>query len=77
MVILAISFTLTITMAILHWNYIENTQRKLSKKHTILNHWGKEKPLLKELEELHVKDSVIQQTDTDTKQMRSKTGRKR
>ena len=37
--VLAISATLIVTMSILHWNYVENNQRKISKKMIILNHW--------------------------------------
>ena len=36
---LVISATLVVTLSILHWNYVENNQRKISKKMIILNHW--------------------------------------
>ena len=45
------------TLSILHWNYVENNQRKISKKMIILNHWGKEKPLESDLEKLYVEDT--------------------
>ena len=52
--LLVISTTLAITLAILHWNYVENTQRKMSKKQTILNHWGKHKPTQADLDKLYL-----------------------
>ena len=52
--LLAISATLAITISILNWNYLENNQRKLSKKQTILNHWGKHKPVQADLDKLYV-----------------------
>ena len=52
--LLAISTTLVITLAILHWNYAENAHRKLSKKQTILNHWGKHKPTQEDLDKLYL-----------------------
>ena len=52
--LLVISTTLAITLAILHHNYVENTQRKMSKKQTILNHWGKHKPTQEDLDKLYL-----------------------
>ena len=43
-------------MAILHWNYVENNKRKVSKKMIILNHWGKQKPVESDLEKLYVEE---------------------
>ena len=54
--VLAISTTLIVTLSILHWNYVENTQRKLGKKMIILNHWGKGKPVESDLEKLYVEE---------------------
>ena len=54
--VLAISATLVVTMAILHWNYVENNKRKVSKKMIILNHWGKQKPVESDLEKLYVEE---------------------
>jgi hypothetical protein len=51
--LLVISATLAITLSILHWNYVENNQRKMSKKQTILNHWGKHKPIQTDLDKLY------------------------
>lgn len=56
--ILAISATLLVTLSILHWNYVENYQRKTSKKLTILNHWGKHKPVQADLDKLYVGEFV-------------------
>ena len=52
--LLAISATLAITLSILHFNYVENNQRKMTKKHTILNHWGKHKPTQEDLDKLYL-----------------------
>ena len=52
MVLLATSVILVITLAILHWNYVENTQRKMDKKNTLINHWGKQKPDQADLDKL-------------------------
>ena len=54
---LAISTTLVVTLSILHWNYVENNQRKVSKKMIILNHWGKGKPVESDLEKLYLEDT--------------------
>jgi len=54
--LLAISATLAITLSILHFNYLENSQRKMSKKHPILNHWGKQKPVQADLDKLYQGD---------------------
>ena len=35
-------------------NYEEDTQRKMAKKHTILNHWGKHKPTQKDLDKVRL-----------------------
>jgi len=51
--VLAISATLFVTLSILHWNYVENKQRKISKKMIILNHWGKQKPVESDLKKLY------------------------
>ena len=52
--LLVISTTLAITLVILHLNYVENAQRKMSKKDTILNHWGKHKPTQADLDKLYI-----------------------
>ena len=54
--VLAISATLVVTLTILHWNYVENNQRKVSKKMIILNHWGKGKPVESDLEKLYIEE---------------------
>ena len=54
--LLVISSTLAITLAILHWNYVENNQRKMTKKDTILNHWGKHKPTQADLDKLYIEE---------------------
>jgi hypothetical protein len=40
--ILALSFVLVMTLAVLYWNYYETVTRRLTKKQSvILDHWGK------------------------------------
>ena len=51
---LVILTTLAITLCILNMNYVEDTQRKKTKKHTILNHWGKHKPNQHDLDKLKI-----------------------
>jgi hypothetical protein len=51
--LLVIFTTLAITLTILHLNYVQNNQRKMSKKQTILNHWGKHKPVQTDLDKLY------------------------
>jgi len=75
--VLAISATLVVTMAILHWNYVENNKRKVSKKMIILNHWGKQKPVESDLEKLYVEellDNKLQSQTTDEKKKEKPDG---
>ena len=66
-VLLATSGTLAITLVILHWNYVENNQRKMDKKHTILNHWGKQKPVQADLDKLYLEEPILEKRDTQTR----------
>ena len=77
MVLLATSGTLVITLAILHWNYVENNQRKMDKKHTILNHWGKQKPVQADLDKLYVEKIILEKRDTQIRKDFIKAGRKK
>ena len=70
---LAISGTLVVTLAILHWNYVEHKERKMAKKHTILNHWGKQKPVQADLDKLYVEEPAFQQQDPKVGQLRENT----
>ena len=63
--VLAISATLFVTLSILHWNYVENNQRKVSKKMIILNHWGKQKPVESDLKKLYAEEP-----DSDSERLR-------
>ena len=56
--LIAICTTLAITLAILHWNYVENAHRKMTKKQTILNHWGKHKPTKEDIENLFTGEAL-------------------
>ena len=56
--LVAICTTLAITLAILHWNYVENAHRKMTKKQTILNHWGKHKPTKEDIENLFIGEAL-------------------
>ena len=62
---LAISLTLVITLAILHVNYVEHKERKMSKKHTILNHWGKQKPVQADLDKLYIEVEVAELSEAE------------
>ena len=45
--VVAVVTTLMVTVSVLFWNYSETRQRRLTKKQSvILDHWGKESPLL-------------------------------
>ena len=76
MVLLASSATLVITLAILHWNYVENNQRKMDKKHTILNHWGKQKPVQADLDKLYIEEPILEKRDTTDQDRKGKIERK-
>ena len=56
MSVLVILITLATTLIILNMNYGESTKRKMSKKNTILNHWGKHKPTKEDLDKLKVEE---------------------
>ena len=44
---MAVTTTLMVTLSVLFWNYSETKHRRLTKKQSvILDHWGKESPLL-------------------------------
>ena len=77
MVLLATSSTLAITLAILHWNYVENSQRKMEKKDTILNHWGKLKPVQADLDKLYVEEPILEKRDTEIRKYFMKIERKK
>ena len=47
---------LATTLIILNMNYWESMKRKMSKKNTILNHWGKHKPTKEHLDKLKVEE---------------------
>ena len=76
MVLLATSGTLVITLAILHMNYVENSQRKMDKKHTILNHWGKQKPVQADLDKLYLEEPILEKRDTTDQERKGKIERK-
>ena len=45
--VVAVAVTLMVTVSVLFWNYSETRTRRLTKKQSvILDHWGKESPLL-------------------------------
>jgi hypothetical protein len=54
--LLIISAIITVTLSTLHWNYVQNIQRKMTKKHPFLDHWGKHKPFHYELDRLDIGD---------------------
>ena len=56
MSLLVILTTLATTLIILNMNYGESMKRKMSKKNTILNHWGKHKPTKEDLDKLKVEE---------------------
>ena len=53
---LVILTTLATTLIILNMNYGESIKRKMSKKNTILNHWGKHKPTNEDLDKLKMEE---------------------
>jgi len=71
---LAISTTLVVTLSILHWNYVENNQRKISKKMIILNHWGKGKPVEADLEKIYLEDLEDLESLKETEPNEEQTG---
>ena len=45
--VVAVVVTLMVTLSVLFWNYSETRTRRLTKKQSvILDHWGKQSPLL-------------------------------
>ena len=45
--LVAVVVTLMVTVSVLFWNYSETRTRRLTKKQSvILDHWGKQSPLL-------------------------------
>ena len=56
MSVLVILTTLATTLIILNINYGESMKRKMSKKNTILNHWGKHKPTKEDLDKLKMEE---------------------